>query len=84
MSKIKNRKYILNIEYKWSRCILLQDILVKGKDASKPSKDKGAQDEVGTTYEEVKKDLNALTREEQMDVVYRRALYSFLAIFLLI
>lgn len=50
-----------------------EDILVKGKDASKPSKDKGAEDEVGTTYEEVKKDLNALTREEQMDVVYSAA-----------
>lgn len=45
--------------------------MVKGKDAAKPSQDKGAQDEIGSTYEEVKKDLNALTREEQMDVVYR-------------
>jgi hypothetical protein len=28
-------------------------------------------DYTGVAYEEVKKDLNALSREEQMDVLYR-------------
>lgn len=32
---------------------------------------KEAEDDTTTAYEEVKKDLNDLTREEQMDVVYR-------------
>ncbi|WOH02447.1 hypothetical protein DCAR_0521836 [Daucus carota subsp. sativus] len=48
-----------------------EDILVKGK-TSKPST-KGPQDETGTTFEKVNKDLNALTTEEQMDVVYSAA-----------
>lgn len=49
-----------------------EDILVKGK-TSKPSTEKGPQDEIGTTFEKVNKDLNALTTEEQMDVVYSAA-----------
>ncbi|XP_074366284.1 protein THALLO isoform X2 [Apium graveolens] len=49
-----------------------EDILVKGK-TSKPSTEKGPQDETGTTFEKVSKDLNALTTEEQMDVVYSAA-----------
>lgn len=32
---------------------------------------KGTGDDVVTAFEEVKKDLNALSKEEQMDVVYR-------------
>lgn len=50
-----------------------EDILVKGKAASKTSTEKGPQDELGTTFEKVNKDLNALTAEEQMDVVYSAA-----------
>ncbi|KAF5728782.1 something about silencing protein 10-like isoform X1 [Tripterygium wilfordii] len=34
---------------------------------------KAAGDEMGTVYEQVKKDLNALSKEEQMDVVYSSA-----------
>lgn len=48
---------------------VLQEILGKGKAAPKSSADKEAHDE--PAYEEVKKDLNALSKEEQMDVVYR-------------
>lgn len=36
-------------------------------------KDDVGKVDTGTTYEEVKKDLNALTKEEQMDVVYSSA-----------
>lgn len=50
-----------------------EDILVKGKTTSKTSTEKGPQDELGTTFEKVNKDLNALTAEEQMDVVYSAA-----------
>ena len=38
---------------------------------SKALADKEARDDPGAAYEEVKKDLNALSKEEQMDVVYR-------------
>ncbi|KAG6422878.1 hypothetical protein SASPL_113260 [Salvia splendens] len=50
-----------------------QEILDHGKCPSKPSLGKGINDEEGMTYEVVKKDLNALTKEEQMDVVYSSA-----------
>ncbi|KAL1561398.1 something about silencing protein 10 [Salvia divinorum] len=50
-----------------------QEILDHGKPPSKPSLDKGINDEEGMAYEIVKKDLNALTKEEQMDVVYSSA-----------
>ncbi|GFY82546.1 Sas10/U3 ribonucleoprotein (Utp) family protein [Actinidia rufa] len=49
----------------------LEEILGKGKAAPKSSADKEAHDE--PAYEEVKKDLNALSKEEQMDVVYSSA-----------
>ncbi|CAL5391787.1 unnamed protein product [Camellia sinensis] len=49
----------------------LEEILVKGKVPSKALADKEARDDPGAAYEEVKKDLNALSKEEQMDVVYR-------------
>lgn len=51
----------------------LEEILVKGKAAPKASADKEAHDGPGSVYEEVKKDLNALSKEEQMDVVYSSA-----------
>ncbi|KAK3001073.1 hypothetical protein RJ639_020289 [Escallonia herrerae] len=44
--------------------------IVKGKATSKASTVKEALDDAGTAFEEVKKDLNALSKEEQMDVVY--------------
>ncbi|XP_047976227.1 something about silencing protein 10 [Salvia hispanica] len=50
-----------------------QEILDHGKPPSKPSVDKGINVEEGMSYEIVKKDLNALTKQEQMDVVYSSA-----------
>lgn len=49
-----------------------EDILVKGKAVSKPSNKEG-QDETEITYEVVTKDLNALSTEEQMDIVFSSA-----------
>ncbi|KAH6834929.1 hypothetical protein C2S53_007301, partial [Perilla frutescens var. hirtella] len=53
--------------------VVSEEILDLGKPPSKASLDKGTKDEEGMTYEVVKKDLNALTEEEQMDVVYSSA-----------
>ncbi|KAL2529928.1 Sas10/U3 ribonucleoprotein (Utp) family protein [Forsythia ovata] len=50
-----------------------EEILDKGKPKSKSSLDKEINNEAGTDYEVVKKDLNALTKEEQMDVLYSSA-----------
>ncbi|KAK6116760.1 hypothetical protein DH2020_049493 [Rehmannia glutinosa] len=50
-----------------------EEILDHGKPTAKAFLDKGIKDEDGMTYEIVKKDLNALTKEEQMDVVYSSA-----------
>ncbi|KAM7511830.1 hypothetical protein LguiB_010705 [Lonicera macranthoides] len=50
----------------------LGEIFVKGKTPS-ASTNKEPQDETGMVYEEVKKDLNALSKEEQMDIVYSSA-----------
>lgn len=44
---------------------------MKGKSTRKSSIGKEVVDDKGTAYEEVKKDLNALSREELMDVLYR-------------
>lgn len=74
------RIYALYTGYSYSRKLLqinssffylFQEILVHGKPATKtyPSKE-GKEDNV-TAYVEVKKDINALTREEQMDVLNR-------------
>ncbi|KAL3506834.1 hypothetical protein ACH5RR_032216 [Cinchona calisaya] len=46
-----------------------EEILVHGKPISKTYPSKEGKGDIAT-YEEVKKDINALTREEQMDVVY--------------
>lgn len=46
-----------------------EEILVHGKPAFKPYPSKEGKDDNATAYEEVKKDINALTREEQMDVL---------------
>ncbi|KAG5578512.1 hypothetical protein H5410_058646 [Solanum commersonii] len=50
--------------------LTFEEILVQGKPGSAVSADEEAKNETGTAYEEVQKDLNALTKEEQMDVVY--------------
>ncbi|XP_019165890.1 PREDICTED: something about silencing protein 10 isoform X2 [Ipomoea nil] len=50
-----------------------EEILAHGKPAAKDSTDKEENNETNIAYEKIKKDLNALTREEQMDVVYSSA-----------
>ncbi|GAV66512.1 Sas10_Utp3 domain-containing protein/Sas10_Utp3_C domain-containing protein [Cephalotus follicularis] len=55
------------------RDLTLEEVSFKGKSTEKSPASKKAVDGLGTTYEEVKKDLNALSREEQMDVVYSSA-----------
>ncbi|XP_044500698.1 something about silencing protein 10 isoform X2 [Mangifera indica] len=55
------------------RELTLEEISVKGKRKTVSAANKEAVDDMGTAYEEVKKDLNALSREEQMDVVYSSA-----------
>lgn len=58
--------------WKWSfMWVTLQEILAQGKPGSAVSINGEAKNETGIAYEEVQKDLNALTKEEQMDVVYR-------------
>ncbi|KAK3035507.1 hypothetical protein RJ639_033966, partial [Escallonia herrerae] len=47
--------------------------IVKRKTTLKAPTVKEALDDAGTAFEEVKKDLNALSKEEQMDVVYSSA-----------
>nr|XP_009783262.1 PREDICTED: uncharacterized protein LOC104231894 [Nicotiana sylvestris] len=53
--------------------LTLEEILAQGKSGVTVSADGEAKNETGTAYEEVQKDLNALTKEEQMDVVYSSA-----------
>lgn len=53
--------------------LTLEEISIKGKSTTKPWASKEAVDDAVTSYEEVKKDLNALSKEEQMDVVYSSA-----------
>ncbi|KAK2641974.1 hypothetical protein Ddye_023737 [Dipteronia dyeriana] len=55
------------------RELTLEEISAKGKSTRKSLPRKETEDNVGTTYEEVEKDLNALSKEEQMDVVYSSA-----------
>lgn len=50
-----------------------EEILGHGKATSKSSLDKGIKYEDGLAYEVVEKDLNSLTKEEQMDIVYSSA-----------
>lgn len=56
--------------------LCLQDIF-SGKSSAERSDVFGSlEDEAYEGYEKVKKDINALTKEEQMDVVYRYSSYS--------
>ncbi|CAA7050503.1 unnamed protein product [Microthlaspi erraticum] len=55
------------------RELTMEEISVKGKKGSKSSKDKKEKDDMDTHVEEIKKDINSLSKEEQMDVVYRSA-----------
>lgn len=60
--------FVVGCAFIW---ITLQEILAQGKSGVTVSADGEAKNETGTAYEEVQKDFNALTKEEQMDVVYR-------------
>lgn len=51
----------------------------KGVDA-KTSARKEASDDMDATYQEIAKDVNALTREEQMDVLSRYCLFLHLVV----
>jgi hypothetical protein len=51
--------------------LLVQEIPAKRKSRKKAPERNEALDDTGAAYEEVKKDLSALSREEQMDVLYR-------------
>lgn len=52
----------------------MEEMMVKGgRPKSKSSSDKEAEVDAVPMYEEVKKDLSALSRDEQMDVVYSSA-----------
>lgn len=44
---------------------------VKGKSTRKSSLEKELADDKGTAFEDVKKDLNALSKEELTNVLYR-------------
>lgn len=72
-----------DLKYSFIDCFVIfpfQEILDKGKPKSKASLDKEINDDID--YEIVKKDFNALTKEEQMDAVYRSAcFFSALVVF---
>jgi len=55
--------------------------MVKGKTTSKSSKNEKAEGDSAPVYEQVKKDLNALSRDERMDVPHRYASFMNLFIF---
>ncbi|CAH2060658.1 unnamed protein product [Thlaspi arvense] len=55
------------------RELTMEEISVKGKKATKSITDKKEKDDKDTHVEEIKKDLNSLSKEEQMDVVYSSA-----------
>uniref|UniRef100_A0A1J3JPG3 Something about silencing protein 10 n=1 Tax=Noccaea caerulescens TaxID=107243 RepID=A0A1J3JPG3_NOCCA len=55
------------------RELTMEEISVKGKKGSKSITDKKEKDDKDTHIEEIKKDINSLSKEEQMDVVYSSA-----------
>ena len=55
--------------------------MVKGKPKLKSSSDKEAENDAAPMYEEVEKDLSALSRDELMDVVYRYASLLYIGVF---
>ncbi|KAL5574728.1 hypothetical protein UlMin_016427 [Ulmus minor] len=55
------------------RELTLEEMSAKGKDTRKSSLKKEVADDVDTAYEAVKKDLNALSKEELMDVLFSSA-----------
>ncbi|KAL1191204.1 Protein THALLO [Cardamine amara subsp. amara] len=55
------------------RELTMEEISVKGKQATKSVTDKKEKYDKETHVEEIKKDINSLSKEEQMDVVYSSA-----------
>ena len=55
----------------------------KRKGRRKSHERKEALDDTGAAYEEVQKDLSALSKEEQMDVLYRKGFSIFVCIVLI-
>ncbi|ESQ38991.1 hypothetical protein EUTSA_v10001371mg [Eutrema salsugineum] len=55
------------------RELTMEEISVRGKQATKSITDKIGKDDKETHVEEIKKDINSLSKEEQMDVVYSSA-----------
>ena len=55
--------------------------MVKGKTTLKSSENEKAEGNYALVYEQVKKDLNALSKDEQMDVLHRYASFMNLSIF---
>ncbi|GMN36219.1 hypothetical protein TIFTF001_005847 [Ficus carica] len=55
------------------RELTLEEMSVKGKSTRKSSLEKELADDKGTTFEDVKKDLNALSKEELTNVLYSSA-----------
>lgn len=53
-----------------------QEISAKGIDAKTAARNE-ASDDMDATYQEIAKDVNALTREEQMDVLSRFFFFLF-------
>lgn len=71
---------LLSCSWKLSCCLdhwrtilvyVWQEISDKGKQATKSITDKKEKGDKDTHVEEIKKDINSLSKEEQMDVVYR-------------
>ncbi|XP_010526427.1 PREDICTED: something about silencing protein 10 [Tarenaya hassleriana] len=60
-------------EQESDRELTLEEMNLKGKHASESIRDMDPKVDAYTSFEEVKKDINALTKEEQMDVVYSSA-----------
>ena len=56
-------------------------MMVKGKTTSKSSENEKAEGDYIPFYKQVKKDLNALSRDEQMDVLHRYASFMKLSNF---
>ncbi|KAH0992138.1 hypothetical protein GBA52_003621 [Prunus armeniaca] len=53
--------------------VKMREISRKGKSTKKSPMGIEVSDDMGTAYEEVKKDLNSLSKEEKMDVLYSSA-----------
>ncbi|KAJ8430381.1 hypothetical protein Cgig2_011902 [Carnegiea gigantea] len=58
---------------KHTSALTLQEMMVRSKTTSKSSENEKAEGDSAPVYEQVNKDLNALSRDEQMDVLHSSA-----------